>query len=282
VNESIGEKVVKRLHVDSGYYTALSVLVTALESAQLTGIDFRSSTTVIEGFGSVGSNVARLFSERGSKIVAVSTSSGAIYNQNGLNVKELLALKQKYGNKFVLQKWDWKKIPLYCLLELPCDLLVPAALGRSINTRNASKIEAKVVCPGANIPVTFEAERILTDRGILSVPFFVSNCGGVLGNSMQFWGIPPRKIEIYFFQHLADRYRKALQLIIPSSDYPRKIMEDYALKNFSKVKRRAETKSLKNTIFWHGVRVFKSTKIIPKLLVQAVSERYFREKLEAW
>jgi glutamate dehydrogenase (NAD(P)+) len=280
--ESMGEKVVKRTYGNSGYYTALSVLVAALQSAEMKGIGFKNSTAAIEGFGSVGSNVAKLFSEKGIKITAVSTSLGAICNQSGLNVRELLALKEKYGNSFVLGQGDWKKIALSDLLELPCDFLVPAARGKAIGAKNASRIQTKIVCPGANIPVTLQAERILKDRGILSMPCFVSNCGAVLGGAMEFTGISLQKINEIFFQQLSRRIRKALQLSIYSSEFPRRIIEAHAIKNFARVKRKAEEKNLENTLFWNAVRVFKRSKIIPEFLVRAYSERYFIEMLETW
>jgi len=280
--ESIEEGVVKRTHGNSGYYTALSVLVAASQSAEIKETVFENSTVAIEGFGSVGSNVARLFSEKGSKIIAVSTSQGAIYNPNGLDVRKLLTLNEEYGNRFVLKQGNWEMISLSHLLELSCYFLVPAAQSSSIHAKNASKIQAKIVCPGANCAVTLQAEKILMDKDILSVPSFISNCGGILGNAMEFTGIPLGKIEEIFFHQLAQRIRKSLELSISKNVFPRKIAEEYAFKNFSKIKHKAEIKSAANTLFWGALQVFKRSRLIPKLVVQAYSERYFKKMLEKW
>ncbi len=277
--ELVGEKVVKRTHGNSGYYTALSVLVTALECSRMKTIEFKDSIVIIEGFGSVGSNVARLFSKKGCKVTGVSTSSGAIYNQNGLDIPELLKLKERYGSKLVLHKGNWEQFSPSELLELPCDFLVPAARFKSINSNNASRIQARVVCPGANIPVTLQGEKILKDRGIFSVPDFVSNCGGLLGNALEFTGISMQKIEKIFFQQLSKRVLDVLEVSIISDVIPRKAIEDYALQNFIKVKNEVESNSMSNILFWRAVRVFKTSRIIPKFFVQAYSERYFRKKL---
>jgi hypothetical protein len=114
------------------------------------------------------------------------------------------------------------------------------------------------------------------------MPCFVSNCGAVLGGAMEFTGISLQKINEIFFQQLSRRIRKALQLSIYSSEFPRRIIEVHAIKNFARVKRKAEEKNLENTLFWNAVRVFKRSKIIPEFLVREYSERYFIEMLETW
>ncbi len=276
--ELIGERVDKTLR-NTGYYTALSVFITALECAKMKDFKLANSTAVIEGFGSVGSNVARLFSKRGSKVIGVSTSSGAIYNQAGLETNKLLSLKEKYGSKFVLENGNWEKISLGKLLELPCDFLVPAARGKSINAKNASKTKAHIVCPGANIPVTLQGEKILKDRGIFSVPFFVANCGGVLGDCMEFEGILLQKIKEVFFQQLSKRIRSALEFSITSDGFPRKAMENRVLENFLRIKKKTETKSVPNISFWSVAKVLKTTGFIPRFVVQTYWEKYYENLL---
>ena len=278
--EFIGEDVDKSKKLgNSGYYTALTVFITALEYAIFKKIDLTSSTIVIEGFGSVGSNAAKLFAKKGCKVIAISTSSGAIYNQNGLNITELLKLKERDGSKLVLHKGNWEQLSHSELLELPCDFLVPAARGKSINAKNASRIQARVICPGANIPVTLQGEKILKDRGLFSVPFFVANCGGVLGDCMEFEGILLQKIKEVFFQQLSKRIRSALEFSIMSDDFPRKAMENRVLENFLRIKKKTETKSVPNISFWSVAKVLKTTGFIPRFVVQTYWEKYYENLL---
>lgn len=279
---SIGEKTVHHSEGNSGYYTALSVLVAGIEAAKLKNVDLSNSTVAIEGFGNVGSNVAELFEKKGAKIIAISTSSGAIYNANGLPIKKLLQLKNTFGNELVLQKGDWNKILFRSLLELECDFLIPAARGSTITAANAAKVSAKIVCPGANTPVTFKAEKILKKKGILSVPFFVSNCGGLLGNAMDFSGIPEKRIREIYFNHLRKKIGRVLKLSVDSQEYPRKYAEQYAIQNFEKSKRLSEKKSLFNFIFWKSVKIFKKTRLLPKFVVRIYAEKYFTKLLEKW
>ncbi len=279
---AIGEKSVKRTKGISGYFTALSVFIAAIESAKLKNIELENASVAIEGFGSVGLNAAKLFHKKGSKIIALSTHHGAIYNENGLDIEKILQLQKKHGNKFVLQKGNWKKIPLLKLLELKCDMVVPCGRGYSINEKNASKIKAKIVCPGSNSPVTWKAEKILHKRKILSVPFFVSNCGGRLGNAIDFTGVSKHKIESMYFAYLSKRIQKMLKLCENSKDFPRKFAENFALKNFEKVKKKTETKTLFNKIFWNLLQFFKKSRLIPQFIVAWYAEKYFKKLIQRW
>ena len=278
----IGEKFVKRTHGKSGYYASLSVISAGVQSAAMKEIRLENATVAIEGFGEVGSNTAKRFHEKGSKIIAVSTRDGAIYNKNGLDIENVLELKKKFGDKFVLKKDNWKSIPLEGLLEIECDLLVPCARGHVINSTNGSKIRAEIVCPGANCAVTLEGEKILKEKGILSVPFFIANCGGLLGNSMEFSGLSDEKIRELFFNQLGRKIRRALELGLSYRGIPRVAVEEYSAKNFKKIKRKAEEKTFFNFVFWSALNVFKKTRIIPAFVVRPYSERYFKKILETW
>ena len=135
-------------------------------------------TVAIQGFGNVGYYFAKIASEKGYKIVALSDSKGAIYNENGLNPIEVMKVKEETGS--VINFKDGKVISNEELLELPVDILVPAALENVIDKDNASKIQAKVIIEMANGPITEEAYSILEENQIISAPDILANAGGVI------------------------------------------------------------------------------------------------------
>ena len=135
-------------------------------------------TIAVQGFGNVGYYFAQIAYEKGYKIVALSDSKGAIYNENGLNPIEVMKVKEETGS--VINFKDGKVISNEELLELPVDILVPAALENVITKDNASKIQAKVIIEMANGPITEEAYSILEENQIISAPDILANAGGVI------------------------------------------------------------------------------------------------------
>lgn len=134
-------------------------------------------TVAIQGFGNVGGNAARIFKENGHTVIAVSDSKSAIVNENGLDLEKVEAYKKNTGG---LKNFpEAKNITNEELLELPCDLLVPAAFENVITDTNADKIKAKAVLELANGPVTPEADEILFKKNIIVIPDVLANSGGV-------------------------------------------------------------------------------------------------------
>jgi glutamate dehydrogenase (NAD(P)+) len=131
----------------------------------------------IQGFGNVGSSMARFCAEGGAKIIAVSDAKGGVYNPHGIDPVALKDHERKTGS--VVRFKDTEPITNQELLELDCDILVPAAIENQITKSNADKIRAKTVIELANGPTTLEADRILYDRGIVVVPDILANAGGV-------------------------------------------------------------------------------------------------------
>ncbi|MDO8659901.1 MAG: Glu/Leu/Phe/Val dehydrogenase [Candidatus Parcubacteria bacterium] len=136
---------------------------------------------VIQGFGNVGGNAAHIFAEHGHIVIAVSDSKSAIFKKDGLDLKKVEAYKKKTGGLKDFSKEDsqTQNITNEELLELPCDLLVPAAFENVITDQNASKIKAKAILELANGPITPEADEILFKKGIPVVPDILANSGGV-------------------------------------------------------------------------------------------------------
>lgn len=132
---------------------------------------------VVQGFGNVGSWAARLLQEMGCRIIGVSDVGGGIYNTKGMDIARLS--EYKLAGASVVEFPDGERVTNAELLELDCDVLVPAAIDNVINDKNATRIRAPVVLEAANHPVTFKADRILNDRGIVILPDILVNAGGV-------------------------------------------------------------------------------------------------------
>jgi glutamate dehydrogenase (NAD(P)+) len=135
-------------------------------------------SVAIQGFGNVGSHLARLLHEEGAKVVAVSDSQGGAYNADGLDVPAALAHKQERGTFEGLARAE--AVTNEELLEIPCDILAPCALEQVVTEENADRVKAKIICEGANGPVTPAADTILEDKGVLVLPDVLANAGGVV------------------------------------------------------------------------------------------------------
>jgi glutamate dehydrogenase (NAD(P)+) len=158
--------------------TGRGVSIATREVAKRLGMDTRGATVAVQGFGNVGSVSAYLIHDLGCKIVAVSDVSGGIYNPKGFDPRDVLAyIAQK---KFVAGYPGCEAISNSDLLELPVDILVPAALENQITAKNAKKIKAKLIVEGANGPTTPEADVMLNKQGTVIVPDILANAGGVV------------------------------------------------------------------------------------------------------
>lgn len=135
---------------------------------------------VIQGMGNVGSISAKLLEEEGAKIIAVSDVSCAIYNENGLDIAGIYKYLDSGKNLLDGYTGDCKRITNAELLELPCDILIPAALENQITAENADRIKAKIVIEAANGPTSVEADEILNKKGVKVLPDILSNSGGVI------------------------------------------------------------------------------------------------------
>lgn len=158
--------------------TGRGVVSTVVEAAKYVNLNLNGATAVIQGFGNVGSISAKCLSQNGCKIIAASDSKTAITNSNGFDVGKLIEYKNQ--NKRLEGFPDAEAISHDELLEIKCDVLIPAALAGVINEKNASKIKCKIISEGANGPTTNEADEILSDKGIFVIPDILANSGGVI------------------------------------------------------------------------------------------------------
>jgi glutamate dehydrogenase (NAD(P)+) len=158
--------------------TARGIVSSLGEAARHLDLGLQGSRVAIQGFGNVGANTARMFHELGAIVVAVSDSTGGVYNPRGLRPIDLLQYKRNTGSLRSFPKGD--AISNQELIELDCDILVPAALGQVITAENAHRVRARVVAEAANGPTTPEADEILFDQGIFVLPDVLANAGGVV------------------------------------------------------------------------------------------------------
>ncbi len=157
--------------------TGRGVAYCTRRAVQHIGMKNDAPSVVVQGFGNVGSIAARLLHESGYKIVAVSDVHGGIYNQNGIDIPRLQAYMSEMGRVEGFTRTE--SISNSELLELPCDVLIPAALGGQITSSNAHRIKAQIIVEGANGPTSPDADLTLHDKGVLIVPDILANAGGV-------------------------------------------------------------------------------------------------------
>jgi len=161
--------------------TGRGVIVCMLEALRQQGINRspKDISVIVQGFGNVGSNAAKRAYDLGFKVVAVSDISGGYYDKKGLNVREMLDYIAKNPKKTLEGYRGAEKVTNAELLELPCDVLIPAALEGQFTAENAPRVQAKLIVEGANGPTLPEADDVFRDRGITVVPDILANAGGV-------------------------------------------------------------------------------------------------------
>jgi glutamate dehydrogenase (NAD(P)+) len=157
--------------------TGRGVMVVCGESLKYLHMPIEGCRVVIQGFGNVGSNAARLMMEQGYKIVGVAEQEGGLSNPNGIDIHQLIEYKQRNGTTLGFNGAE--ATPSEELIISDCDILIPAATENVITSRNADKIKARIVVEGANGPTTAVADEILSEKRVFVVPDILSNAGGV-------------------------------------------------------------------------------------------------------
>ena len=164
----------------TGFGLAASVDV----AARHLGLPLSGARVAIQGFGSVGRHAARFLAEKGAVLVAASDSQGTIADRNGLDVAALAALKD--AGKPLHAYPHGQKLAGDAVIDIPCDIWIPAARPDVINAGNVARLQTKLVAQGANIPCTEEAEAALAARGVLVLPDFIANAGGVICAAVEY------------------------------------------------------------------------------------------------
>jgi len=187
------------------------------------GWDMSDVTVAIEGFGNVGTFTAKFLSEKGAKIVAVSDSKGTIYNPKGMDVEKLIRVKSE--TRAVKNYGDGKVLSTEKLFELPVDILIPGARPNVITYNNREKVRAKVIVEAANIPIPREVEEWFHKKGVLVVPDFVVNAGGVISSYVEYIG----GNEEEMFKIVREKVRHNTELVLKRSKKEEKSPRSVAL-----------------------------------------------------
>jgi glutamate dehydrogenase (NAD(P)+) len=202
-------------------------------AAERSGFGLKDMTFVVQGFGAVGKHVANFLAEKGAAMVAVADSSGAIANPEGIDVKELIALKDK--RKGVVEYSRAESIDPKDLIGVECDVWIPAARPDIINDTNVSQLKTKMVAQGANIPCTLGAEQYLYENKILCLPDFIANAGGVICAAMEYHGASKTRameqIELTLRENTAHILERSEKEKIP----PRKAAESFAMERLQRI-----------------------------------------------
>jgi len=199
--------------------TATGVLFVTRQAAKRIGMPLKGARVSIQGFGNAGSVAARLFHNEGCKVVAVSDTHGGIYNEAGLDPAAVLRHKQERGT--VVGFPGAMTVRVQDVLEVPCDVLIPAATEGVITAANAPRVQARIITEAANGPTTPEADAILYKRGCVVVPDILANAGGVTVSYFEwvqdlqsfFWGVEEitRRLEVIMNNAFASVAEKADQ-----------------------------------------------------------------------
>ncbi len=162
-------------------------LVAAIEAAlPYCGLSLQGARVAVQGFGAVGRHAARFLVEKGALLVAVADSSATLFDRAGLDVADLT--RHKLAGREITEYPAGKKASADAIIDVPCDIWIPAARPDVLHAGNVTRLQAKLVAQGANIPATAEAEAALHARGILVLPDFIANAGGVICAAVEYRG----------------------------------------------------------------------------------------------
>jgi len=162
-------------------------LVAAIDVArEHIGLPLAGARVVVQGFGSVGKHAARFLTEKGAVLVGASDTSGTIADENGLDLAALIALKAE--GQPLRDHERGRKLGMDAVIDIPCDIWIPAARPDVIHGNNVARLQTRLVAEGANIPCSMEAQQALAARGILVLPDFIANAGGVICAAIEYRG----------------------------------------------------------------------------------------------
>lgn len=177
-------------------------------ACEFCGLPLNGARIAVQGFGAVGRHAARFLAAEGAAVVAVADSGGAIHDPTGLDLDRLASVKQ--AGHSVVDYPGAEVLSKEALMGIDCDILIPAARPDVIRLDNAPDIRARLVLQGANIPATAEAEQSLHERGVLCVPDFIANAGGVICAAMEYHG----STETAALQSIQEKLRRNTRLVL--------------------------------------------------------------------
>jgi len=184
------------------------------------GLELKGARVVVQGFGAVGKHAARFLAESGAVLVGASDTGGTLADPAGLDIPALIALKE--NRRSLHDHPRGKKLDADAILDIECDIWIPAARPDVVRADNVARLKTKMMPQGANIPCTAEAELALHKRGILVVPDFIANAGGVICASIEYRGGTQTAAFDYIDERIRANTRLTLEESKNSGDLPRK------------------------------------------------------------
>ena len=206
--------------------TGRGLMIVCNEAVRKLGMQPESTRVIVQGFGNVGSNAAKLMRDVGYKIIGIGEYDGGLYNKSGIDVDALTVHRQRNGT--ITEFKGAEAISTNELLVTDCDILIPAAIENVITSRNADKIKARIIAEGANGPTTAVADDILADKNIFVIPDILANAGGVTAS---------------YFEWVQDR-----QGFFWKESVVNEQLEDILKESFDEVVRYSETHNVNNRI----------------------------------
>ncbi len=182
------------------------------EAIEFCDCHLEGARLVLQGFGAVGKHAARFLAGKGAVLVGAADSRGTISNPEGLDVAALIRLKEE--GRSVVDYPGGERLDRDAVVGLACDIWIPAARPDVIHEGNVDQVKARLVLEGANIPVTAEAERILHERGVLCVPDFIANAGGVICAAMEY----QKASESAVLQTIEQKLRRNTRMVLEQAE----------------------------------------------------------------
>ncbi len=187
-------------------------LAGAVEVAgEFIGLSLKGARVAVQGFGAVGKHAARFLAQRGAILVAASDTGGTLADPSGLDIADLIALKD--AGQPLRNHSSGQKLDMDAILDIECDVWIPAARPDVVRADNVHRLKTRLLAQGANIPCTPEAEKVLQERGIMVIPDFVANAGGVICAATEFQGGGERTA----FESIDQRIRNNTRLVVEES-----------------------------------------------------------------
>ncbi len=206
--------------------TGFGLAACAEVAREFCDLDLDGARVVVQGFGSVGRHAARFLSEKGARLVAAADSKGTLLDPGGIDLDRLI--DHKRGGASVVDFPDGEQLPPDAVVDVPCEVWIPAARPDVIHAGNVDRLDAKLVLQGANIPITPEAEKTLHQRGVLVVPDFIANAGGVICGAVEYAGGSQRQAFETIDEKIRANTREVLEDARRSGTSPREAAEALA------------------------------------------------------
>ena len=191
--------------------TGFGLKVSVDAARKFCNLNLKGARVVIQGFGSVGKHAARFLAEEGTILIAASDSHGTAFNPKGIDVARLIAIKN--SGTSVVDYREAEKLAVDAVIEIECEIWIPAARPDVIRKDNVDRLKTKLVPQGANIPFTLEAERILHEKGVLVVPDFIANAGGVICAAVEYRG----GTQTLAFQTIEEKIRTNTEQVLQNA-----------------------------------------------------------------